>query len=203
GNGPFGGGGHGGGDGSDGSGYDGNGSRLPASLPDAASGDGPQPPNKVAPDGGFDLSDIGDMNESLGDLEAGQRPAPRWRPEPAPDYTPDPDPAQDAPTRPTPVPDQDQAPESVPEQQEAPEPKSNPEQPSEQDPSRLDPTAEEVDENFAEMARRNEDLGNTLDAEDGGRMAELDGEDPWSIEALKDPEGDGGRGGPDEGAQVP
>ncbi|MDT0304210.1 hypothetical protein [Streptomonospora wellingtoniae] len=194
--------------------------RVPG-LNSDGSGGSPEPSPEIGPDGDLGLSRIGDMNESLEGLENAQRPSsPRWtpQPDPAPDYGSDP--ASERPDAPEPEPEPERPAEpdaqegdrpssSAPEQQEPPEAQrpAGAEQPTEQqDPSRLDPTTEEVDDEFAQVARRNEDLGDDMDAVDDGRMAELDGDDPWSIEALENAEGDGARGGPespDEGSRVP
>ncbi|QBI52231.1 hypothetical protein [Streptomonospora litoralis] len=174
----------------------GTGNRLPDGSPGGGSTSRPltEPPSDIDPDAGFDLSDIGDMNESLDELNDARSTPPRWQPDPAPapdpDYTPDQDGDANAPPRPSP---------------EAERPaETDADQQAEQDPSGPDLTAEEVDDSFAEIARRNEDVGDSMDTADEGRMAELDGEDPWSIEALEDPRGDvGGGSDPDEGTRVP
>ncbi|KII00506.1 hypothetical protein LP52_01420 [Streptomonospora alba] len=197
-----------------GSGQDGGGSRRPGAGPDGNSGDKEGPPSGIDPGEGFDLSGIGDMNESLDNLADAQRPStPRWTPQPEPDPAPDAGPAPDASPRPD-APEAGQAPPEsgrpaeadTPDRQNAPEHPGGVDEPVQHDPSRRDPTTEEVDESFAEIARRNEGLGDAMDDADGGRMAELDGEDPWTIEALEDAEGDtgrGGPGGPDDGDRVP
>jgi hypothetical protein len=62
--------------------------------------------------------------------------------------------------------------------------------------TRRDPTAEEIDAAFSEIARNNEDLADSMDRVDDDRMVELDGDEPWIINALEGSGTDGRGDGP-------
>ncbi|MDA0563782.1 hypothetical protein LG943_05490 [Streptomonospora sp. S1-112] len=178
-------------------------------------------PENIEPGEGFDTSGIGDMSESLSRLNATRNAVPDQPAAPpaadlAPEGAPDPSPPPRQESTPEPEPDPEtgegppedrpsaeQTPEQRPEQPPERQSDQQPEQPPGQTAPRRDPTAEEVDDAFSEIARRNEDLADQMDDIDGGRMAELDGDAPWTIGALEDTGPDGGRGGPDDRTRVP
>ncbi|MFD3688590.1 hypothetical protein ACFWTE_27655 [Nocardiopsis sp. NPDC058631] len=185
----------GGSEGADGSSSNANNGSNSALRPDGTHPDAPTAPDNIQHNGTDIPAGVGGMHEALGELEAHQNQAPRS------------DPIPDSPTPSTePVTPESHAPES---------PVSDGEGSGSQDAdapgqradegAQRDPTTEEVDTAFAEIARRNEDLADDMDTADGGRMAGLDGEAPWTIDALEN-SGSTGRGdGPDgnENSRVP
>ncbi|GAA0987350.1 hypothetical protein GCM10009551_040360 [Nocardiopsis tropica] len=195
----------GGSEGSDGSSNTANNGSSPTLRPDGTHPDAPAAPDSIEPDGSGVPAGLGDMHESLSDLEAHQNQGPQADPAPVPDNSPDPTPEPSAP------PAEPVTPESNPP--ERPESDRNgagsqdadtPGQRADED-VRRDPTTAEVDAAFSEIARRNEDLADDMDTADGGRMAELDGEAPWTIDALEN-SGSTGRGdgpGGNESSRVP
>ncbi|WP_433700821.1 hypothetical protein [Nocardiopsis sp. CA-288880] len=195
----------GGSEGSDGSSNTSNNGSNPTLRPDGTHPDAPTAPDRIEPDGSGVPAGLGDMHESLSDLEAHQNQGPQADPAPVPDNSPDPTPEPSAP------PAEPVTPESNPP--ERPESDRHgagsqdadtPGQRADED-VRRDPTTAEVDAAFSEIARRNEDLADDMDTADGGRMAELDGEAPWTIDALEN-SGSTGRGdgpGGNESSRVP
>ena len=195
----------GGSEGSDGSSNTANNGSSPTLRPDGTHPDAPTAPDRIEPDGSGVPSGLGDMHESLSDLEAHQNQGPQPDPAPVPDSSPDP----------TPEPSTPPAEPATPESNSPERPESDREGAGSQDTdtpgqradedARRDPTTEEVDAAFSEIARRNEDLADGMDTADGGRMAELDGEAPWTIDALEN-SGSTGRGngpGGNESSRVP
>ncbi|MFJ9557747.1 hypothetical protein ACIRPH_28385 [Nocardiopsis sp. NPDC101807] len=192
-------------EGSDGSSTTANNESSPTLRPDGTHPDAPTAPDSIEPDGSGVPAGLGDMHESLSDLEAHQNQGPQADPAPAPDNSPDPTPEPSTP------PAEPAAPESNPPER----PESDRDGAGSQDADtpgqradedvRRDPTTAEVDAAFSEIARRNEDLADDMDTADGGRMAELDGEAPWTIDALENSGSTGHGDGPggSENSRVP
>ncbi|WP_150250924.1 MSCRAMM family adhesin [Nocardiopsis deserti] len=178
----------GGGEGSggyDGSEGNGNGGNRPRSE-----GSGSQSPQAleeggISADDHYESSGIGGMNESLSELENSQTQGPPTTsseepaPTPTPERSPEPSHQPDA-EKPAPSLESDtdsDAPEQRPEQNE-----------------QRDPTAQEVDEAFAELARNNDDLANDTDSVDDGRAPVFSDDDLWAMSPLEDSGSNGGAG---------
>ncbi|MFD6096251.1 hypothetical protein ACFVWN_19365 [Nocardiopsis flavescens] len=138
-------------------------------------------------DGEWAPSDIEDMNTALSDLEAahGPPPAPERGPDARPENTaPEPRPEPVVPDRSPDTATTDDAPQQHTGQEQKP-----------------DPTAQEIDQAFAEIARDNEDLADRMDRQDGGRMADLDPDAAWTINPAQTTTGGGD--GPEDGSRIP
>ncbi|WP_306369600.1 hypothetical protein [Nocardiopsis sp. CC223A] len=138
-------------------------------------------------DGEWKPSDIEDMNTVLSDLETAQNPSPAPEPAPAP-----------RPESPTPEPRSEPV---VPERAPDTATSDAPQQHTDQHGREADPTAQDVDQAFAEIAQNNEDLADRMDRQDGGRMAELDPDTAWTINPTQTTT-EGGDG-PGDGSRVP
>ncbi|WP_116248155.1 hypothetical protein [Nocardiopsis sp. FIRDI 009] len=174
--------------------------------PDGTHPDAPTAPDHIESDGSDHQSGIGDMNDTLNDLEDYQHPAPRPDPTPTPDTSPDP--RSDSAPGDEATPERSDGADSPQRDNEAPQgtpqDANSPNRGADEDTQR-DLTTEEADAAFAEIARRNEDVADNMDRVDDGQMAELDGSERWTMGALED-SGSNGRGDvPDQGneARVP
>ncbi|WP_435112251.1 hypothetical protein [Nocardiopsis synnemataformans] len=179
---PGGGEGSGGTDGTDGSGNGGNRPRAEGTNPQS-----PQAPDEdgVSADDHYDSSGIGGMNDSLAELENSQNQGPPTTPseDPAPTPTPERSP------EPSHQPDAENPAPSLESDTGADAPEQRPERGEQRD-----PTAQEVDEAFAELARNNDDLANETDSVDDGRAPVFSDDDLWAMSPLEDSGSNGGGG---------
>ncbi|WP_160050613.1 MULTISPECIES: hypothetical protein [unclassified Nocardiopsis] len=202
----------GGTEGPNGSSNTGNNMSTSPLRPDGTHPDAPTAPDRIEADSSDAPAGIGDMNETLRELESYQNQGPQTEPSPTPEHRSDPVPESSASPEPaTPGSDTPQrssssdgpAGEGTTTPQEADSPNADTPGQRADEGARPDPTTEEIDAAFAEIARRNEDVADSMDRADNGQMAGLDGEERWTISALENSDSHGRDHGQDPDVDSP
>jgi hypothetical protein len=158
-------------------------------------------PDGISADGEIGASGIGSMKETVEALEATQNheASPASSSDsgtgPSADHSPAPaSPSSDGPAST----DHGTSEGTSSQGEDTPESTGTPDQSSSEG-TLPDPTTEEANEAFAEIERHNQDLSESMDAIEDDHRAELNGEAPWTLNALED-SGSSGRGdGPHNG----
>ncbi|WP_304451433.1 hypothetical protein [Nocardiopsis sp. YSL2] len=195
---------------SDGSSNSGSNGSVPSARSDGTHPDAPTAPDRIESESSDSEAEVGEMNDTLRELESYQNQGSSTDPTPAPDHGSGQAPdslaqaESDAPG--------DGAPERSDDSEMADGKSATPQGTGDQDGdtpgqsadegTRRDPTAEEVDAAFTEIARNNEDLA-SMDGSDNGRTAEADVDEPWIINALEDSGADGRGDGSDSSDNSP